>query len=132
MVMGGCARYWVPSWHNPERIMKKIDSEVRELKLTAEQQVRYEGIRARLEKDIRAHMSSMQALHQQIEKDLAGSSPDVNAMTSRLKQRLADDGDPRVKLVDYFGEFYNILDKDQQKKLLDHMQRHHRCPFSRS
>ena len=32
-----------------------------------------------------------------------------------------------MKLVDYFVEFYNILNPEQQKKLIDHMGKERRC-----
>jgi len=132
LVMVGCERSWCSKWHDPGRIMNKIDSEVKDLNLSKEQQVKYEGIRSRFEKDVRAHMDSMKGLHDELEKKLSGDNPDVNAMATQLKKRFAEEGDPRMKLVDYFVEFYTILDKDQQKKLLDHMGKERKCPFWRS
>jgi Spy/CpxP family protein refolding chaperone len=127
IALGGCERGWGPKWHSPDYILKKIDSEVKELNLTAEQQTKYQDIRGRLEVDVRKHMDSMKQLHSDIEKDLKSESPDVNAMAVQLKKRFAEEGDPRQKLVDYFVEFYNILNPDQQKKLIDHIGKERRC-----
>jgi Spy/CpxP family protein refolding chaperone len=107
--------------------MKKIDSEVKDLDLTAEQQTKYQGIRSRLEVDVQKHLDSMKQLHGDMEKDLKGERPDVNAMAAQLKKRFAEEGDPRQKLVDYFVEFYNILNPAQQKKLIDHIGKERRC-----
>lgn len=125
--LGGCERGWGPKGHSPDYILKKVDSEVKELGLTAEQQTKYQDIRSRLEKDVQKHMDTMKQLHTDMEKDLKGERPDVNAMAAQLKKQFAQEGDPRVKLVDYFVEFYNILNPEQQKKLVDHLGKERRC-----
>jgi Spy/CpxP family protein refolding chaperone len=125
--LGGCERGWGPKGHSPGYILKKVDSEVKELGLTAEQQTKYQDIRSRLEVDVRKHMDTMNQLHSDLEKDPKAERPDVNAMAAQLKKRFADEGDPRQKLVDYFVEFYNILNPDQQKKLIDHIGKERRC-----
>lgn len=61
LAVGGCERQWCSKWHDTEYIMKKIDSEVKQLDLTSEQQVKYQEIRSRLEKDVCTHMGSMDA-----------------------------------------------------------------------
>jgi Spy/CpxP family protein refolding chaperone len=127
ITLGGCERGWGSKGHTPDHIMKKIDSEVKELNLTPEQQTKYQDIRRRLEVDVRKHMDSMKQLHGDIEKNLKGERPDVNAMAAQLKKQFAEEGDPRQKLVDYFVEFYNILNPDQQKKLIDHIGKERRC-----
>jgi Spy/CpxP family protein refolding chaperone len=127
ITLGGCERGWGPKGHSPDYILKKVDSEVKDLNLTAEQQTKYQDIRSRLEKDVRKHLDSMKQLHSDIEKDLKTERPDMNAMAAQLKKRFADEGDPRQKLVDYFVEFYNILNSDQQKKLIDHIGKERRC-----
>ena len=75
--------------HSPDNILKKVDSEVKELGLTAEQQTKYQDIRSRLEVDVRKHMDTMKQLHTDIEKDLKGERPDVNAMAAQLKKQFA-------------------------------------------
>jgi Spy/CpxP family protein refolding chaperone len=127
ITLGGCERGCWTKGHSPDNILKKVDSEVKELGLTAEQQTKYQDIRSRLEVDVRKHMDTMKQLHTDMEKDLKGERPDVNAMAAQLKKQFAQEGDPRVKLVDYFVEFYNILNPEQQKKLIDHMGKERRC-----
>jgi Spy/CpxP family protein refolding chaperone len=127
IALGGCQRGYWNKWHSPDNILKKIDSEVKELGLTAEQQTKYQDIRSRLDVDIRKHMDTMKQMHIDIEKDLKAEHPDVNAIAAQLKKQFSQEGDPRVKLVDYFVEFYNILNPDQQKKLIDHLGKERRC-----
>ena len=117
----GCERGWGPKGHSPDYLLKRVDSEVKALGLTPEQQTKYQDIRSRLVVDVRKHMDSMKQMHSDIEKDLKTERPDANAMAAQLKKRFAEEGDPRMKLVDYFMEFYNILDQNQQKKLIDHI-----------
>ncbi len=127
LVIGGCSdRHWCRS-HDPEGIMKMIDSEVNDLKLTPDQQEKYEDIRKRLETDVRRHMDTMRQLHAEAEKDLDSPNPDVNALTARLKSRLAEQGNPHEKILDYFLEFYNILDENQKRMVLEHFRSRHGC-----
>jgi len=123
----GCERGWGPKGHSPDYLLKRVDSEVKALGLTPEQQTKYQDIRSRLVVDVRKHMDSMKQMHSDIEKDLKTERPDANAMAAQLKKRFAEEGDPRMKLVDYFMEFYNILDQNQQKKLIDHIGKERRC-----
>jgi Spy/CpxP family protein refolding chaperone len=127
LALGGCERGWGSKGHTPDHIMKKVDSEVKDLDLTPEQQTKYQAIRSRLEVDVRKHMDSMKQLHGDIEKNLKGDRPDVNAMAAQLKKQFAEEGDPRQKLVDYVVEFYNILNPEQQKKLINNIGKEHRC-----
>jgi Spy/CpxP family protein refolding chaperone len=127
ITLGGCERGWGPKGHSPDYLLKKIDSEVKELNLTSEQQTKYQDIRSRFEVDVRKHMDSMKQLHGDIEKNLKSDRADVNAMAAQLKKQFAEQGDPRQKLVDYFVEFYNILDQNQQKKLIDHIGKERKC-----
>jgi Spy/CpxP family protein refolding chaperone len=117
ITLGGCERGWGPKGHSPDYLLKKIDREVKELNLTQAQQAKYEDIRHRLEADMNKHMDKMNQLHSEIEKNFKSEHPDVTAMAAQLRKDFAEEGDPRQKLIDYFVEFYNILDQDQQKKV---------------
>lgn len=121
IALGGCDRDWGCRRHMPEHFLKRIDREVKELKLTPSQQTKYADIRTRLEADMRTHMDGMKQLHSEIEKGLAAERPDMNAMAAQLKKRFAEEGDPRQRLTDYFVEFYSILDEHQQKLVRDHL-----------
>jgi Spy/CpxP family protein refolding chaperone len=133
ITLGGCERGWGTKGHAPGNFLKNVDREVKELNLTQAQQAKYEDIRHRLEADMNKHIDKMKLMHSEIEKNFKTEHPDVNTMASQLKKEFAEEGDPRQKLIDYFVEFYNILDQNQQKqvdkyisKRLESMNKH--CP----
>ena len=117
IALSGCERGCWSKGHAPDSILKKVDREVKELNLTQAQQVKYEDIRHRLEADINKHMDKMKLLRGEIEKNFKSEHPDVNTMAAQLKKEFTEEGDPRQKLIDYFVEFYNILDENQQKQV---------------
>jgi Spy/CpxP family protein refolding chaperone len=117
ITLGGCERGCGAKGHAPDYFLKKVDREVKELNLTQAQQAKYEDIRHRLEADMNKHMDKMKQLHSEIEKNFKSEHPDVNTMAAQLKKDFTEEGDPRQKLIDYFVEFYNILDQNQQKQV---------------
>jgi Spy/CpxP family protein refolding chaperone len=136
IALSGCERGCWSKGHAPDSILKKVDHEVKELNLTQAQQVKYEDIRHRLETDMNKHMDKMKLLRSDLEKNFKSEHPDVNAMAAQLKKEFTEDGDPRLKLIDYFVEFYNILDQNQQKqvdkyinKKIESMNKH--CPIGK-
>jgi uncharacterized membrane-anchored protein YjiN (DUF445 family) len=117
VALSGCERGCWSKGHAPDSILKKIDREVKELNLTQAQQVKYEDIRNRLVADMNKHIDKMKLLHSEIEKNFKSEHPDVSTMAAQLKKEFTEEGDPRQKLIDYFVEFYNILDENQQKQV---------------
>jgi len=117
IALSGCERGCWSKGHAPDSILKKVDREVKELNLTQAQQVKYEDIRHRLEADMNKHLDKMKLLHSEIEKNFKSEHPDVNTMAAQLKKEFTEEGDPRQKLIDYFVEFYSILDENQQKQV---------------
>jgi hypothetical protein len=45
----------------------------------------------------------------------------MNVAASLVKDRVKDMPDHLSEIVDYFMEFYNVLDEDQQAQVLDEM-----------
>jgi hypothetical protein len=117
IALSSCERGCWSRGHAPDPIVKKIDHEVKELNLTQTQQAKYEVIRHRLETDINEHMNKMKLITSEVEKNFKSEHPDVNAMAVQLKKEFTEEGDPRQKFIDYFVEFYNILDENQQKQV---------------
>jgi Spy/CpxP family protein refolding chaperone len=119
LAFAGCRHGFGPGCSGPGGISAMIDKEVKDLNLTPAQKATLDGIKTSIEKDMLAHRESMQAMHSDVNKALAKDNPDVNAIAADIKQKLSADANPGVKMVDYFTQFYNTLDANQQKKLIE-------------
>jgi Spy/CpxP family protein refolding chaperone len=100
--------------HHAFPFFKGMDKEVKKLNLTQAQQEKYNDIRTRVEKDIKERFEQM---HSEVENTLKSDNPDINALSVKLKQEISKRPDMRIGFIDYFMEFYNVLNPDQQKAL---------------
>ncbi len=121
LAFAGCRAGFGPGWGGKGNFSAMIDKQVQDLNLTPAQKTTLDGIKANIEKDITAHRERMQAMRSEVDKELAKASPDVNAVAADIKQKLSADTNPGVKMVDYFTQFYNTLDANQQKQLIEKM-----------
>jgi Spy/CpxP family protein refolding chaperone len=104
-------------------MLRRLDSRVKKLELTEAQTRRYEEIRTRFKKDLLNDLSRFKNARTSISAQIMMDDPDIPAIAEELKQRIAGSPDLRAKYLDYFVEFYNILDEDQKQKVLNHINR---------
>jgi len=98
---------------------KMMDKELKDLNLTPAQKTQVDAIRKNMEADMKNHREKMLAVRNDVLKELEKPSPDINALAANVKARFAAESNPGVKMTDYFVQFYNLLDKAQQKKVIE-------------
>ncbi len=108
---------------DPEVMLRRLDTRVKKLELTEAQTRQYKEIRTRFKRDLLNDFSSLKNTHTEISAQIMMDDPDIPAIADELKQRMAGSPDLRAKYLDYFVEFYNILDEDQKQKVLKHINR---------
>jgi len=108
---------------DPEVMLRRLDRRVKKLELTEAQTRQYEEIRTRFKGDLLNDISRFKNTHNIIRTQLMMDDPDIQAIAEELKQRMAGSPDLRAKYLDYFVEFYHILDEDQRQKVLKHINR---------
>jgi hypothetical protein len=118
-----CGRHRGGHRRNPEVMLNRLDAKVRNLDLDESQQVRYEDLRGRLEVDLQRDLSVLHGTGDIIGRELNSENPDIEALAEELKARHGGASDVRGKYIDYFVEFYNILDEEQQEKVIRYMRR---------
>jgi hypothetical protein len=104
-----------------EHIMKRFDERVEKLGLSEAQQESYEEIRTKVETTLKESKEEHRKLFEELRGEIKRENPDMNVAASLVKDRLKDMPDHLAQIVDYFMEFYNVLDEDQQAQVLDEM-----------
>jgi hypothetical protein len=129
-----CGRHRHVSRHNPEIFLKRMDARVKKFDLTEEQQADYSDLRARLKSDLSRDLAEMGKIPDHLIRELEREDPDIPGLAENLKAETAHMPGFDGKYIDYFVEFYTILDEEQQeelhermrKKLTRHTRRHSR------
>jgi Spy/CpxP family protein refolding chaperone len=115
----GCRPGFGPGCGGPGGCTAMFDKELKDLNLTPAQQAQLDAIKKDIDNDMKAHHERMQAMHKDAIAQLSKDNPDINAIASGIKQQLAADTNPGIKMVDHFTKFYNTLDVKQQKQLIE-------------
>ena len=104
-----------------EHIMKRFDERVEKLDLSEAQQKTYEEIRTKVETSLQETKEGHRKLFEELRGEINRENPDMNVAASLVKDRFKDMPDHLSEIVDYFMEFYNVLDENQQVQVLDEM-----------
>ena len=104
-----------------EHIMKRFDERVEKLDLSEAQQKTYKEIRSKVETSLNETKEEHRKLFEELRGEINQENPDMTVAASLVKNRFKDMPEHLAKIVDYFMEFYNLLDEDQQAQVLDEM-----------
>jgi len=104
-----------------EHIAKRFDERVEKLDLTEAQQKSYKEIRSKVETSLQETKEEHRKLFEELRGEINLENPDMNVAANLVKDRLKDMPDHLSQIVDYFMEFYNVLDQNQQAQVLDEM-----------
>ena len=104
-----------------EHIMRRFDERVEKLDLSEAQQKSYEEIRSKVEISLKESKEEHQKLFEELRGEINRENPDMKLAANLVKDRVKDMPDHLSQIVDYFMEFYNVLDENQQAQVLDEM-----------
>jgi Spy/CpxP family protein refolding chaperone len=113
-----------------ERVLKRLDSHVKDLDLTENQKEQYAGIRQKLESQLRTGQEMRKRFMADIREEMSKDRPDIQAVTVMLKKEFRKFPEFMEQNIDLFQEFYNILDDGQKAKVIKHFKdRFEKAPF---
>lgn len=117
-LFSGCSRH---RWHEnrSERFLEHMDEHVEDLKLTEDQQKQYEKIRVNMEAEIAKQFAQHKEFKVILMDKLNEDNPDISAINTMLKDELKGFPPKIAVYLDYFEEFYNTLNAEQQKMVLE-------------
>ena len=118
-LFSGCSRH---RWHSGDpsaRIMEHMDEHVEDYNLTEEQKKQYQKIRANVETDIAKQIAQHKEFKAILIEKINVDNPDISEVNRLLKEELNEMPQKISAHLDYMEEFYNILNPEQQKMVLD-------------
>jgi hypothetical protein len=102
----------------PERVLARMDKRVEALSLTEIQKQKYEVLRLEIRDNLLEGMEKRKTLLKEIKNEMQKDTPDVNAIAEVLRERVRGLPGFIEENMDLLLDFYNILDEDQQSKVL--------------
>jgi len=97
----------------------KMDRHVKELNLNEAQKQEYQKIKDELRAGIAAAIEKKRDFHGIVHAEMNKENPDINALAGLIKERAQHVPDMVSKPIDLFVDFYNLLDKDQQARVIE-------------
>ena len=100
-------------------ILWKMDRHVKELNLNNNQKKEYEKSKEEIRAGIAQAIERKKDFHRVVHEEMDKENPDINALAGLMKERAQNIPDMVSRPIDLFVNFYNLLDKDQQAKVIE-------------
>ena len=100
-------------------ILWKMDRHVKELNLNNDQKKEYEKSKEEIRAGIAQAIERKKDFHRVVHEEMDKENPDINALAGLMKGRAQNIPDMVSRPIDLFVNFYNLLDKDQQAKVIE-------------
>jgi len=137
-VVSGCRHHGFgpPGFHGRDfqyRVLERLDEKVEDLDLSAAQKTQYQAIRDKFRDNMIKTNEACKELFVELRTEIDQEEPNVEAVAGLFKGALKDIPVRMERNLNLMVELYNILDKDQQQKILDNIQKNmKRCRFQES
>jgi hypothetical protein len=102
-----------------ERILHRMDEKVEELNLSESQKTEYRLLREEVKQRISSAMKKRNDHFIQLQNEFNKDKPNINAAVTVIKKQLNKMPIFMADNLDLFTKFYNILDENQQNKVIE-------------
>jgi LTXXQ motif family protein len=97
---------------------KHLDQTVAKLNLSESQEKQYSELKRELEARLENGFEKRKQMKKAVEMEISKPNPDLNAVAALLKGKLNEFPAVMDGYVDLFMSFYNMLDREQQEKVI--------------
>lgn len=104
-----------------EHILKRMDKQMDLLDLSPGQKETYDSIRGKVKKDFLTMGEERRAFFRTVKTELNLDDPDMERLSGLTKEHLRRLPGAMETYLDYFLEFYQVLNKEQQNQVLQEM-----------
>jgi Spy/CpxP family protein refolding chaperone len=102
-----------------EHMLRHLDSHVKDLKLDAAQQKKYEEVRAKVASEMKAMHKQRKDTMKIMDDELKKDSPDMEKAVKSMQEKMKTRQDNMSVFGDHFLEFYAVLNPEQKKELIE-------------
>ena len=116
-----------PGKHSPERVLSFLDKRIEFLDLNESQKEKYEEVRGKIKDRLTEHMEDRKAFAEQLREETDHENPDINRIADLLRDRIQSMSSSLDEGLTYFVEFYNVLDENQKKLVIERFRNRAHC-----
>lgn len=106
-----------------DRILKHLDKKVDKLNLTEKQQEKYQELRTKIQSELNGTKESRNVFVKKVQAEINNNNPDMEKIGAMIKKETVKIPNKINKHIDYFMEFYNVLDNEQKGRILEDMKK---------
>lgn len=107
----------------PEKALERLDNRVSKLELNDRQQEYYTKLRAEIKVDLTELRDSRLSIFDDVNEELSVDKPNMKRIGSIVKSEIKKHPVKVEKYIDKFVGFYEILNEEQQGKILKRMRK---------
>ena len=109
-------------------LLWRMDKRAEELDFNDHQKEKYDEMRSKIEAQFSRGVEDRKKMREEISLELGKKEPDLKILAEAIKKRIAMVSDAVGSNLDLFVEFYNVLDADQQERVLEMIRERVECP----
>jgi CBS domain containing-hemolysin-like protein len=95
-----------------------MDRRIKKLNLSESQGMKYEEIRSKVQANMTKARHERERLFEALKTEINDGNPDIDTIAGLLKNCLKSFSPIMEENIDYFSDFYKILDEEQRAKVL--------------
>lgn len=107
----------------PDKILKHMDDHAADLKLSAEQQEKYQAFRHEIEAGLKSGFKGHKSFHQEVKTELDKERPDMDAIVKKMEGKIDERTVTVKKSLEGFRDFYAVLNSEQKKEVLEYFRK---------
>jgi len=123
--------YFHSSFHDKkcsDRILKHLDRKVDKLNLTEKQQEKYQELRTKIQSDLNGIKENRNVFVKKVQAEINNDNPDMEKIAAMIKKETVKIPNKINNHIDYFMEFYNVLDNEQKGRIIEDMKKINKFP----
>ena len=122
-LLSGCGPHRFHEGGFAEHALSHMDDWAQGLNLNGVQEAKYQEIRSKMETSLTEQAEKRRLVFSRLRTEINSQNPDANRIAGVLKDRIDELSALLEQNLDLIVEFYNVLDADQQARIMETIQK---------